>query len=123
MGYIQAVSTITEEPLTERAQVVPLAIEDHERVLSTRQDVHVVLAIHGHPGAFVKPDTLWEFAPTLDILVPKITDSIHLTHSWPPFIVAQNSYKWPILGPSALQVNAAAKITVNTRCAAGRCMT
>src|SRR6266446_844775 len=85
VGDIQAVGAVTKESLAKRAQVVPVAIKDHERVLATGQDVYMVLGIHSHPRAFLKRDTLWEFAPPLDILIPKVTNPIHFTHRLSPF--------------------------------------
>jgi hypothetical protein len=86
MGYIQAVGTVTKKPLPKRALIIPLTVKDHERVGSARQDVHVILGIHGHPGALEKFQLLGELAPPIDILIPKIANSIYFTHNLPPFI-------------------------------------
>src|SRR5207248_3451741 len=85
MGNIQTVRAIAEASFPKRAQIVAVAIEDHNRVLSTRQDVHIVVCIDGYTGAFVEGDAGREFAPSLDVLITKIADSIDFTHVLPPF--------------------------------------
>ena len=105
VGDIQAVGAVTKEALAKRAQVVPVAIEDHERVLSTGQDVDLVLGIHRYPWAFLKRDTLGEFAPPLDIFIAKVPNPIHFTHRLSPFTVAQDCNTGPIISSPALRVN------------------
>jgi hypothetical protein len=52
---------------------------------STRQDVHVILGIHGYPRAFLERQPLGELAPSIDIFIPKIANPIYFAHNLPPF--------------------------------------
>jgi hypothetical protein len=108
VGDIQAVGAVTKEALAKRAQVVPVAIKDHERVLSTGQDVYLVLGIYSDPRAFLKRDSLGERAPPLDILIAKVPNPIHFTHRLSPFTVAQDCHTGLIISAPALRVNTAA---------------
>jgi hypothetical protein len=94
MGDIQAMGTVTKVPLSEGAEVGSLAVKHHERVLTAGEHVDIVPRIHGDAGAFVKGDARRQFAPALDILIAKVSDSVHCTHRASPFAAGRAS-TWP----------------------------
>ena len=85
MGDIQSMGTVAKVPLSEGAEVVSLAVKHQDRVLTSGENVDIVPSINGDPGAFLKGDALGQLAPALDILIAKVSDSVHVTHRAPPF--------------------------------------
>jgi hypothetical protein len=65
----------------------------------------MVLGIHSYPRAFLKRDTLGEFAPPLDILIAKVPNPIHFTHRLSPCTVVQDCHTGLIISSPALRVN------------------
>src|SRR5689334_18249692 len=86
MGEVQAMSPVAKVPLAKGAKVVALAVEHHDRVLTAGEHVDIVLRINSHTGAFVKGDARGQLAPALDILIAKVSDSVHFTHGASPFV-------------------------------------
>src|SRR5262245_12219454 len=83
LGDIQAVGTVAKVPLAEGAQVVSLTVKHHDRVLTAGEDIDIVPNIHGDSGAFLKGEARGQLAPALDILIAKVSDSVHFTHCAP----------------------------------------
>jgi hypothetical protein len=80
-------STVTKVLLSKGALIIALAVEHHDRMIAPSQDVHVVLGIYRHTGTLDISDSLGQLAPTLDIFVAKIANTVDLTHRLiPPLI-------------------------------------
>ena len=86
MGDIQSMGTVAKVPLSEGAEVGSLAVKHHDRVLTSGENVDIVLRINGDAGAFVKGDALGQLTPTIDILIAKVSDSIYFPYGLPPFV-------------------------------------
>jgi hypothetical protein len=83
--------TVAKVPLSEGAQVVALAVKHHDRVLTTGEYIDMVPRINGDAGAFLKGDALGQLPPPLNILIAKVSDSVHFTHGAPPFVADRDS--------------------------------
>jgi hypothetical protein len=70
--------------LSKRALIVALAVENHDRMIASGEDVHVVLGIYGNTGTLEIPDAFGQLAPPIDIFVAKIANPVDLAHGCIP---------------------------------------
>jgi hypothetical protein len=91
MGDIQAMGAVAKVPLSEGAEVIPLAVKHHDRVLTSGENIDIIPRINGNAGTFMKSDALGRHAPAVDILIAKVSDSVYFTHGAPPFAVGMAS--------------------------------
>ena len=81
MGDVQAVgSVVAEMTFTERPDVVPVPVQNDDRLLATGENEDVVLGVDGYARTLFEGHAAGQFGPVLNKVISEIALTVDIWH-------------------------------------------